>query len=223
MDDLTQHCAEIWRQRLRRCMEERGLTQLSFVGQLNKRYLTRYHQKDVSRWLNTGNQTISGRIGFPKYETMLMIADFFGVHVGYLTGETDEQTFTMSQACEYTGLDCASIQAIQQWNDGMNDIDSSNDEIIPHLRYHAQTLNRFLSSPRFSELCAKMLTLYEMTTIGKESPEKFNNLISSLAADSEFSNDFTLELIAGAFYGMASESFSSLLREAYPTPTRDSR
>ena len=49
---------------------------------LNRQYLTKYHQKDVSRWLNTGNRTTSGVIGFPKYETMSILADFFGVGCG---------------------------------------------------------------------------------------------------------------------------------------------
>lgn len=54
--------------------------------------------KDVSRWLNSGNKASAGTIGFPKYETMTMIADFFGVDVGYLTGETDETSFDLEHA-----------------------------------------------------------------------------------------------------------------------------
>ena len=96
-------------------MDERGLTQLDFVRVLNRQYLTKFHQKDVSRWLNTGNRTSSGEIGFPKYETMATIADFFGVDVGYLTGETDEKTYAMSHACAFTGLSSSSIAAIRSW------------------------------------------------------------------------------------------------------------
>jgi transcriptional regulator with XRE-family HTH domain len=195
-------------------MEERGLTQLAFVGELNRQYLTRYHQKDVSRWLNTGNRTVSGEIGFPKYETMAMIADFFGVDVGYLTGETDERTFAMSQACAYTGLSSTSITAIRQWiGTGSNDGDESMRQ------YRAATINEFLSSPHFAELNTKLMTLHEMSVIWNGTPEKFGTLMDSLADDSSLPVGFTLELIVGAFYGMASESFSQLVREAYPTPT----
>ncbi len=89
MDTINEASAQAWRTRLRACMDERGLTQLGLVSALNRQYLTKYHQKDVSRWLNTGNRTTSGVIGFPKYETMSILADFFGVDVGYLTGETE--------------------------------------------------------------------------------------------------------------------------------------
>ncbi|KFI94063.1 hypothetical protein BISA_0098 [Bifidobacterium saguini DSM 23967] len=211
MNDINRQNATIWRERLKQCMEERGLTQLSFVSQLNKQYLTRYHQKDVSRWLNTGNRTASGEIGFPKYETMAMIADFFDVDVGYLTGETDERTFDMSQACAYTGLDSASIEAVRQWI-----FQDANDAVMKH--YRTDTLNKFLSSPRLKELLAKLMTLHEMSTIWNNEPDKFGTLMATLADDSELPTGFTVELITGAFLGLASESFSQLVRETYPTP-----
>ena len=43
--------------------------------------------------------------------------------------------------------------------------------------------------------------------------------MQSLAASSELPDDLTFQLIIGAFYGMANESFSALLKDAYPTPT----
>ena len=43
--------------------------------------------------------------------------------------------------------------------------------------------------------------------------------MESLASDSDLPDDLTFQLIIGAFYGMASESFSTLLKDAYPTPT----
>ncbi len=85
MDTINEASAQVWRTRLRACMDERGLTQLGLVSALsalNRQYLTKYHQKDVSRWLNTGNRTTSGVIGFPKYETMSILADFFGSAAG---------------------------------------------------------------------------------------------------------------------------------------------
>lgn len=115
MSGISTRNSDCWRTRLKQCMDERGLTQLDFVRALNRQYLTKFHQKDVSRWLNTGNRTSSGEIGFPKYETMATIADFFGVDVGYLTGETDEKTYVMSHACAFTGLSSSSIAAIRSW------------------------------------------------------------------------------------------------------------
>ena len=115
MSGISTRNSACWRTRLKQCMDERGLTQLDFVRALNRQYLTKFHQKDVSRWLNTGNRTSSGEIGFPKYETMATIADFFGVDVGYLTGETDEKTYAMSHACAFTGLSSSSIAAVRSW------------------------------------------------------------------------------------------------------------
>lgn len=113
MGGISTRNSACWRTRLKQCMDERSLTQLDFVHALNRQYLTKFHQKDVSRWLNTGNRTSSGEIGFPKYETMATIADFFGVDVGYLTGETDEKTYAMSHACAFTGLSSSSIAAVR--------------------------------------------------------------------------------------------------------------
>lgn len=214
MDDITQLRAACWRQRLRECLKERGLTQVEFVSALNRTYLTRFHQKDVSRWLNTGNQTANGVIGFPKYETMMLIADFLGVDVGYLTGETDETSFDLEKASTYTGLSSNAILSIRQW------IDAPDDSPDAELRdWRADTINRLFFSSYFDELAAKMLTLYEMSTICYTNPERFQNLMRSLAASSDMPNDLTFQLIIGAFYGMANESFSALLKDAYPTPT----
>lgn len=210
MDDIFQYSADCWRTRLRGCLTERGLTQYEFVSELNRQYLTKFHQRDVSRWLNTGNRTSSGIIGFPKYETMKLIADFFSVDVGYLTGETSERTFDMARASEYIKLDADAIATIRNW------IGSDSD---PHMYgYRAHTLNEMLSSERFPALADKLLTLYEMSTIWRDAPERFDALMSSLASGNDLPDSLAFQLITGAFYGMANESFSSLLRDAYPAP-----
>lgn len=197
-------------------MDERGLTQLGLVSALNRQYLTKYHQKDVSRWLNTGNRTTSGVIGFPKYETMSILADFFGVDVGYLTGETDERSFNLQHACDYLSLDGSAISALRKWvREGAG---STTDDNSMH-SYRADTLNELFSSPEFGSMAAKLLTLHEMSTIWRTNPERFSSLMASLASDSDFPDDLTFQLILGAFYGMASESFSALLRSAYPIPS----
>lgn len=214
MDDISEERAACWRQRLRQCMSDRGLTQLGLVSALNKQYLTKFHQKDVSRWLNTGSKTATGTIGFPKYETMLIIADFFNVDVGYLTGETSESTFDLTKACAYTRLAPTSVLAIREW---INAPGGSPDDALHD--YRAATLNGMLSSNQFSELAAKMLTVYEMSEIWRTNPERFSGLMGSLAASSELPDDLTFQLIISAFYGMASETFSSLLRNAFPTPS----
>ncbi|WP_238552337.1 helix-turn-helix domain-containing protein [Bifidobacterium cuniculi] len=208
---MTSRSAACWRQRLRACMEERGLTQVEFVGALNRQYLTRFHQKDVSRWLNTGNRTTNGTIGFPKYETMAVIADFFGVDVGYLTGETDERSFDLAKACDYIGLGAAAVEAIRSW--------TAVDGAMA--AYRADTLNRMFSSAHFPTVADKMMTLNEMSTMWRQDPQQFSRLMASLASSEEYPRDLTLRLLVGAFYGMANESFSTLLRDAYPTPDEE--
>ena len=193
-------------------MDAHELTQAAFVSELNKQYLSRFHQKDVSRWLNSGNKTSTGTIGFPKYETMAMIADFFGVDVGYLTGETDETSFDLEHASEYLGMSGESVAALRGWIIG-EDADSQMRN------YRSETLNALFESPKFASVAPKLLTLHEMSTLWKSNPERFNTLMESLASDSDLPDDLTFQLIIGAFYGMASESFSTLLKDAYPTPT----
>lgn len=167
MSGISARNSACWRTRLKQCMDERGLTQLDFVRALNRQYLTKFHQKDVSRWLNTGNRTSSGEIGFPKYETMATIADFFGVDVGYLTGETDEKTYAMSHACAFTGLSSSSIAAVRSWIGTPRALQKNNHthDGDPMPEYRAATINRLLSSPKFPELATKLLTLQEMSAI----------------------------------------------------------
>lgn len=205
---MTQNAA-CWRQRLRECMAERGLTQMDFVSELNRQYLTKFHQRDVSRWLNTGNHSANGVIGFPKYETMTIIADFFGVDVGYLTGETNERSFDLAKACKYIGLDAQAVESIRVWVHNEQSSDA----------YHADTLNRLFSADQFPVLAEKLVTLNEMATVWRCDPERFTHLISSVAGSEEYSSNLTFKILVGAFYGMANETFAALLRQAYSIPS----
>lgn len=247
MDDISQRRAAIWRMRLKRCMDERGLTQLAFVTQLNRQFLTKYHQKDISRWLNTGNRTASGVIGFPKYETMMLIAEFFNVDVGYLTGESDEETFSMQRACDFTGLDSTAVRNIRDWTgagascgakdgnvgdsqDGVDDTldggaadadmapSDADDAAARELR--RRTIDAFLGSEEFPKLVGNMLTLCEMSSMWRDSPEKFASVMASVAEESDLQAGFTAELMVNAFYGIANVSFQQLLHNAYPIPDR---
>ena len=85
--------------------------------------------------------------------------------------------------------------------------------------YRAQTLNDMLSSSTFAVLAPKLLTLHEMSVIWRTNPSRFDSLMSSLASESDLPNTLTFQLVTEAFYGMAIESFSALLRDAYPAPT----
>ena len=104
MNNINEKKAEIWCTRFNQLMKEQGYTQKSFL----KEYKNKYGggtQANISRWLRVGNviqkNGISQKIGFPSYENMLNIADFFGVTVGYLTGETIFKTFEMEKLAAF--------------------------------------------------------------------------------------------------------------------------
>lgn len=103
--DIMDRVGNYWNQNLKLCLKNNGYTQETFAKAYKKQYGTG-NQADVYRWLNVGNMSGSSgkRIGLPSYDTMKRIADFFHVTVGYLTGETDYETFEMERACKYFGV-----------------------------------------------------------------------------------------------------------------------
>lgn len=123
MNDILVSKAEIWCARLNQLMKEHEYTQETFLKEYRKRY-GGGTQANVSRWLRVGNAIkkdgITKKIGFPSYENMLNIANFFGVTVGYLTGETDFETFEMEKACQYLGIDGKTGKAVQDIAFGTN-------------------------------------------------------------------------------------------------------
>lgn len=116
MHNILEKKADIWCSRLNNLMKENGYTQKTFLKEYKSRY-GRGTQANVSRWLRVGSTIqkdgIAKTIGFPSYENMLNIADFFEVTIGYLTGETDFETFEMEKACQFLGIDEDTGKAIK--------------------------------------------------------------------------------------------------------------
>lgn len=116
MNDINEKKASIWCERFGRLMKENGYTQEAFLKEYRKKYGSGT-QANVSRWLGVGRvikkDGTPKEIGFPSYENMLNIANFFGVTVGYLTGETDFETFEMEKACKQIGIDEDTGKAIK--------------------------------------------------------------------------------------------------------------
>lgn len=116
MNDMNEKKASIWCERFGRLMKENGYTQEAFLKEYRKKY-GGGTQANVSRWLGVGRvikkDGTPKEIGFPSYENMLNIANFFGVTVGYLTGETDFETFEMEKACKQIGIDEDTGKAIK--------------------------------------------------------------------------------------------------------------
>lgn len=117
--DITKSVGETWNTRLEDCMEKAGYNRESFARAFKRRYGTG-NSTDVYRWLHVGRPrgTQNTPIGFPSYDTMKRIADFFGVTIGYLTGETDYETFELEKTCAYLGIDAEAANSIKSFVDG---------------------------------------------------------------------------------------------------------
>jgi len=110
-----------WNERLKRCIAERGLSQKGLADELNRMYEKgKFQQRSVSRWTRvgekeTGKNGEQNLIGFPKLETMVYLADFFGKDVGYLLGETEIESDTLKGASDFTGLTEETVQTIRRY------------------------------------------------------------------------------------------------------------
>lgn len=112
--DVVDRLHETWNTKLIQLIDANYGSQKAFAAAYKARYGTG-NQADVSRWVNVNNNAAKGEvIGFPSFDTMYRIAEFFGVTVGYLIGETDFESFEMERACDYLGLDEPAGKAIER-------------------------------------------------------------------------------------------------------------
>lgn len=120
--------AERWYERIQACLQrykeeeaERGVSRKVSQAELVRRMESKYPkekgrpsltQVNISRWLSFGGpgKRVSS---MPSMEVAIMLADFFGVDVGYLLGETDYKTFEAEDAANYLGLSESAIEHIR--------------------------------------------------------------------------------------------------------------
>ncbi|WP_062533013.1 hypothetical protein [Jeotgalibaca dankookensis] len=145
-------------------LENHNLTQESFTNKLNRQYYQYFSQKDVSRWTNIGS-TYPKKIGFPKFQTMILIAVFFDVDVGYVTGKTNYLTFSLAQASEYTGMSPIAIQKKRQFS-----ISDNINNLMIEDQKHA--LNKFFTANNIELLYYNLYDLYLIST----DPERTSKL-----------------------------------------------
>lgn len=147
-DDVVRSVSEIWNQRVKECMEMRDFTRKTFAKAYKEEYGTG-NITDVGRWVRVGDYSSDGKIiGFPSYDTMKRIADFFEVTVGYLTGETDCETFELESACSYFSISKAAGHTIEKITKGIGT--SGIDRYLRTDRTAA--LERLLTAESFQEL-----------------------------------------------------------------------
>lgn len=121
IEDIILKSREKWNKRLKELMEEKHYTQTSFVKELNEKFRNNANEKEFTQatahgWLNVGTMRGTGKtkIGFPKFENMLLIAELLEVDLGYLIGETDAETFTLENASDYLHLEPTAITNLKR-------------------------------------------------------------------------------------------------------------
>jgi len=118
---------EAWNTRLQSCMREKKLSQQGLADALNRKYETHtFQQQNVSFWTRVGEYKEVDKkkqlIGFPKVETMIRLSEFFEEDIGYLLGETDDESFSLKKASDYIGLEPETVRIIKSytnWKTGL--------------------------------------------------------------------------------------------------------
>lgn len=168
-----------WNERLKKKMDDMGISQRSFAAQYKKRF-GKGSQADVSKWMNVGGsdgrtKSTNGR-GFPTYETMQNIAEILGTDVGYLTGETDCDTFEMDDAVKYLGLSADAITAVKNLTSGKS--------IPPFYKYpdrrYTAALELLLSSDFLIEFLEGICELASTIDRKKNPPDNIKRILDCI-------------------------------------------
>lgn len=175
MNDINHKIIEAqsnWNNRLYDQMNKKGCSQTGLAKELNINYNDSSTQTTIYRWLHVGEK-LNGAKGFPTYENMMKIADFFNVDVGYLTGETDAESFTIEKAADFLGLSIDATNAIKDFTNKQSGI--TKNKIFS--RNYIEMLNLVLTSKSFKDVLVALhdyKEAYEM--IQKEEPDFFYEL-----------------------------------------------
>lgn len=204
MNDIIDRKQRYWIERLKKCIHDGGYTQVSFAYALNKKYNTEFTQKTISRWVNLGDAK-NGIKSFPDFENMVRVADFFGVDVGYLTGETDEDSFSLDKVCSYMGLNGNAIKAIREITHPENEASYMRKDI-------RESFNKFLSAEGFPNFFHSLFDLYLTSISPTEDNQVFKNLDNSI----DYIHD--LEYKGKIERYELNEALVLLINEIYPNP-----
>lgn len=182
---INEFSSDSWNERLKEIMLRRGYHQKTFAKAFKEKYGTG-NQADVSRWMRVG-YTISKEkrkengpqsvIGFPSYDTMKRIADFFDVSVGYLTGETSFESFDMEQACAYFHIDKKTGESLLDITDSHRPIEKYENEV------RQITLKYLLSAPGFGDFLQDLYKLASIKLAQKEKSPTLNAVAKSLSPE----------------------------------------
>ena len=144
MNDINlkiEKAQSIWNNRLHDQMKKNGYSQTKLAKVLQDTYNDSSTQTTIFRWLNIGAK-FKGAKGFPKYENMMKLADLLDVDVGFLTGETNGETFTIEKVADFLGLSIEAVTAIRNLTHTQNGISYN----IMLSKDYVDTLNSILTS-----------------------------------------------------------------------------
>ncbi len=166
---MVENRQECWNSLLKKYMKERNMTQADLAKALNEKYNTQYTQKTISRWMNLGSK--KGMKRFPDYENMVILADFFGMEVGHLTGETEFDSFNNEKCYDYLGLTDSAIDRIRRITG--RDIGKAQSHMMLYHMDKTNALNELLSSDDFICFFEHIYELFSMSSksIGTNHPE----------------------------------------------------
>lgn len=134
-----------------------------------------------------------------------MLADFFGVDVGYLLGETDNHTFTMEDAVKFLGLSEEAIEHIRlatRFETAFRSIHMMPEEA-------GKTISSLLGSKKFFDL---VMALEEMDRV-YNGPDVQKKLFRKL--EEKYGSEMLTEAIEFDPYEQEGEEVDPVFREAY--------
>lgn len=209
-----------WYERIQSCFDRykeneaaRGKTQKVSQSELVRRMEAIYpkeegrpnlSQVNISRWFNYGG-TGKRESPMPSMEVAILLADFFGVDVGYLLGETDNHTFTMEDAVKFLGLSEEAIEHIRlatRFETAFRSIHMMPEEA-------GKTISSLLGSKKFFDL---VMALEEMDRV-YNGPDVQKKLFRKL--EEKYGSEMLTEAIEFDPYEQEGEEVDPVFREAY--------
>lgn len=195
--DIEAQIIETWNTRLQGCVKRTSQKQVLDGIKKMCDSSKSISQATLSRWMHVGEPQKGYPKGLPDYINMRLLADYFGVSVGYLTGETDNSSFLMQDACEYTGLEEATLRTIR---DSLNIQDSVGSYPYRH------AVDRLFASPELLTFLSAFLELEDAVQSLQEPFKQLKNELGSARFEK------ALEAYAGPNDYLTDESMPHQLR-----------
>lgn len=182
MNNAVKEKAQYFAEHLEQLISKRGYSHTRLAKEMNEKYQTGYTHNDVAHWLKSGQlpekrYKDAERVHMPKFETLILIADFFGVDVGFLLGETNGTRFEMGKAMGFTGLNEDALNNIRSITKDENacfhNIRRGSFEAI-------SVLNKLFSSEAIYSLLRSFIEIDELYNAPDEEKKLWQALESEL-------------------------------------------